>query len=109
MEHRMEHVKSNVPRSLLCETALSWLRGAQTGGSMAPETNTTPKRLKILGNDEIEALYGRPRFTPEERVHYFSLSERETAALAQFHTTKSRLYYILQLGYFKARHLFFCL
>ncbi len=107
MEHRMEHVKSNVPRSLLCETALSWLRGAQTGGSMAPETNTTPKRLKILGNDEIEALYGRPRFTPEERVHYFSLSERETAALAQFHTTKSRLYYILQLGYFKARHLFF--
>ena len=74
---------------------------------MTQGTNTTHKRLKILGDDEIEALYGRPRFTPEERVHYFSLSPREKAALEQFHTIKSRLYYILQLGYFKARHLFF--
>jgi hypothetical protein len=74
---------------------------------MTPETNTTPKRLKILGDDEIEALYGQPRFTPEERIHYFSLSPTEKAGLEQFHTPKSRLYYILQLGYFKARHLFF--
>jgi hypothetical protein len=26
--------------------------------------STTPKRLRILGEEEIEALYGRPCFTP---------------------------------------------
>ena len=28
--------------------------------------NTTQKRLRILRDDEIDALYGRPLFTPEE-------------------------------------------
>ncbi len=34
-------------------------------------TNTTQKRLRILGDDEIQALYGRPRFTDDERLEYF--------------------------------------
>jgi hypothetical protein len=41
---------------------------------MQPETNATQKRMKILGDDEIEALYGRPHFTPAEQRQYFSLS-----------------------------------
>ena len=32
-------------------------------------TDTTSKRLWILGDDEIEAIYARPRFTQEERIH----------------------------------------
>lgn len=68
---------------------------------------TTEKRLCILGEDEIEALYGRPRFTHDERIQYFSLSPTEEAALEELHSLKSRLCFILQLGYFKARHLFF--
>jgi hypothetical protein len=36
--------------------------------------STTPKRLRILGEEEIEALYGRPRFTSEERQEYFNVS-----------------------------------
>jgi hypothetical protein len=32
------------------------------------------KRLIILSRDEIEALYGLPRFTQEERGEYFSLT-----------------------------------
>jgi TnpA family transposase len=75
---------------------------------MQPATeSTTPKRLKILGADEIEAIYGRPRFTPEERIEYFSLAPTEKAAMEQMHSIKSRLYYLLQLGYFKARQRFF--
>ena len=70
-------------------------------------TNTTQKRLRILGDDEIEAIYGLPRFTPEERMEYFSLSPAEKGMLEQLHSIKSRIYCILQLGYFKARHLFF--
>jgi hypothetical protein len=31
---------------------------------------TIQERLRILGNDEIEALYGRPRFTHEERMEF---------------------------------------
>jgi hypothetical protein len=69
--------------------------------------NTTPKRLRILGDDEVEALYGRPRFTDDERLEYFALSATEKAILEQFHATTSRIYCILQLGYFKARHRFF--
>jgi len=66
-----------------------------------------PKRLTILGADEIEALYGLPRFTPEERREYFALSPTDLAALAPLHSLNSRLYAILQLGYFRACHHFF--
>lgn len=69
--------------------------------------NTTGKRLKILGDTEIEALYERPHFTDDERIEYFALSPIEKATLEQLHSIKSRIYFILQLGYFKSRHMFF--
>lgn len=65
------------------------------------------KRLIILSSAEIDALYGRPRFTQEERIEYFALSDSEKAALSQLHSFKSRVFLILQLGYFKARCMFF--
>src|SRR5215470_4122502 len=68
---------------------------------------TTPKRLRILGDEEIEALYGRPRFTPDERQEYFAFAPPELAALEQFRSHPSRLYCMVQLGYFKARQQFF--
>jgi len=69
--------------------------------------DTTQRRLRILGDDEIKAIYGTPHFTPEERTEYFSLSPVELAGFEQLHSIKSRIYYILQLGYFKARRMFF--
>ncbi len=74
---------------------------------MKQEPTTTQKRLRILGDDEIEAIYGRPRFTPEERIQYFTLSQPEKALLQQLRSAKSQTYFVLQLGYFKAKHLFF--
>jgi hypothetical protein len=65
------------------------------------------RRLNILGEDEIDALYGRPRFTPDEREHYFALSPVEREALQEFRSVKSQAYFVLQLGYFKAKALFF--
>ncbi len=70
-------------------------------------TNTAQKRLRILGEDEVKDLYERPRFTHEDRIQYFSLSPSEKAALDQLHSIKSRIYFILQSAYFKARHMFF--
>jgi hypothetical protein len=65
------------------------------------------KRLKILEADEIEAVYGLPVFDDEDRAFYFSLSPPEKALMSQLHGMKSSIYYILQLGYFKARQQFF--
>ncbi len=64
-------------------------------------------RIRILGEDEIEALYGRPHFTQEERVQYFTLSQIEIDLLVELRSVRSQTYFILQLGYFKAQHLFF--
>src|SRR5882672_11260880 len=69
--------------------------------------HTTGVRLKILGDDEIEALYGRPHFADDERLENFVLAPTEKAALEQLHSIKSRIYCILQLGYFKSHHMFF--
>jgi TnpA family transposase len=81
--------------------------GGSAEDGMAGNTENPGKRLIVLEADEVEALYGRPRFTHEERVQYFALSPKERAVLDQLHSKKSRLYFILQLGYFKARRMFF--
>ena len=41
------------------------------------EASSTPKRLWILDDEEIEALYGRPCFTADDRAHYFTLTQPE--------------------------------
>jgi hypothetical protein len=82
--------------------------GSRKRGSMNVQAiNTTQKRLRILGDDEIEALYGRPRFTHDERLEYFSLSQPEKEVLQDLRSVKSQAYFVLQLGYFKAKQLFF--
>ena len=66
-------------------------------------------RITILEDAEIEELYGRPRFTYDERVHYFALTPEERA-VADGHynySLASRVLFILQAGYFKAKTLFF--
>ncbi|MGH2536125.1 MAG: Tn3 family transposase [Candidatus Promineifilaceae bacterium] len=75
---------------------------------MEKETeNIAPRRLQILGEEEVASIYERPLFTHEERALYFSLTAPEKQSLEQFHTFSSRIFYILQLGYFKARQQFF--
>lgn len=74
---------------------------------MTDELTTTSKRLRILEPEEIESLYGLPNFTDDDRIAYFNLTPNEKAALQQLRTRKSRLYFVLQLGYFKARYQFF--
>ncbi|MBU3158380.1 Tn3 family transposase [Clostridium frigoris] len=71
------------------------------------QNNTEQKRLRILGENELESIYGRPCFTYEDRYDYFSLSKPEKDLLEVLRSTKSRAYFILQLGYFKAKRLFF--
>jgi TnpA family transposase len=72
-----------------------------------PAAGRKQKRLKILESDEIETVYGLPVFDDEDRAFYFALSPPERAILSRLHGPKSSIYYILQLGYFKARRQFF--
>ena len=65
------------------------------------------RRLRILTPSEIKALYERPTFTQDERHEYFLLTAAEEEVLDQLRTTRSKLYFILQLGYFKAKYRFF--
>jgi hypothetical protein len=61
----------------------------------------TSKRLTILTADEIDALYARPIFTPEERLEYFELTPPEQVSLSQLRTPTIQIYFILQLAILK--------
>ena len=65
------------------------------------------KRIDLLSASEIEDLYLRPKFNDEERQLYFALDEKESVAAAYYSNERTRLYFILQLGYFKAKQQFF--
>jgi hypothetical protein len=67
----------------------------------------TGKRLKILSKNEIQELYGLPNFTYEDRINYFSLNLLEKKELDELRSVRSKIYFILQLGYFKAKKMFF--
>ena len=71
------------------------------------QSNIENKRLRILGDEEVENIYGRPCFTYEDRCNYFSLSHPEKELLQSLRSVKSKAYFILQLGYFKAKYQFY--
>jgi TnpA family transposase len=67
---------------------------------------TPDKRIKILSPTEIYTYFSQPKFTGTERSHYFAMSDNE---LQRCHSLapKNRWYFILLLGYFKARNQFY--
>ncbi|OYE01953.1 Tn3 family transposase [Nostoc sp. 'Peltigera membranacea cyanobiont' 232] len=71
------------------------------------EVTRKEKRLKILATDEIESIYNRPYFTQAEQIEYFTLSQLDLEIVEGFGSIKSQVYFIIQLGYFRAKHLFF--
>ena len=65
------------------------------------------RRLSILTAQEIDDLYGLPRFTGDDRCLYFDLSASEHESVNAVHTTSAAVHLVLQLGYFKAKRQFF--
>ena len=69
------------------------------------------KRLQILHKDEVSALFDVPQFNLAEKNHFFELPKTILDGLKINRTNSknvsSKLYFILQYGYFKARHQFF--
>src|SRR5665648_298884 len=64
-------------------------------------------RIKILEDHEIDELYGLPRFYPDDRTYYFSLTQAERDISNSYRTLENRVLFILQVGYFKAKTMFF--
>lgn len=61
------------------------------------------KQLRILSQKEIEEIYGQPQFAQVDRQYFFSLAPEEEEATTSLHSVKSRVFFILQLGYFRNR------
>ena len=64
-------------------------------------------RIRLLPKVEIEDLYARPDFNDYERTCYFTLNIDEIKYVHHYENIKTKLYFILQLGYFKAKQQFF--
>jgi TnpA family transposase len=64
-------------------------------------------RLQILSPEEYELLWGLPHFSEAERGLFFTLNQREGQTLGRLRTPRTKLHFLLQLGYFRARQRFF--
>src|SRR4029077_3467179 len=92
------------PAKTTMMSVLSLFRAASTVPKNPPPWPASPNRSP---GAEIEELYGRPRFTHDERVHYFALTPEGRAVADGHYSLASRVLFILQAGYFKAKTLFF--
>ncbi len=64
-------------------------------------------RLQILSPEEYELLWGFPRFTQSDRDLFFTLTAPEREALGQCRSIRTKIHFLLHLGYFRARQRFF--
>lgn len=65
------------------------------------------KRLSVLSDLEEFAFYGFPDFDDEQRLNYFAFSPEEWEVILTATSMEAQVYACLQMGYFKAKHLFF--
>ena len=65
------------------------------------------KLLTVLLEAEQYALYGLPDFDDAQRLEYLALSETDLALANSRPGFHAQIYCVLQIGYFKAKHIFF--
>ena len=64
-------------------------------------------RIALLSNAEIDELYSLPIFNEKDRDIFFALSNSDYKLLDEYRTQKLKIYFILQLGYFRATQQFY--
>jgi len=65
--------------------------------------NINEKKLTILSNAEVKALYSIPSFNRLQQQQFFELNKKEQKILYNFESVSSAVYFVLMLGYFKAK------
>lgn len=68
---------------------------------------TKNKLLSILSDAEQEALYGLPDFDDAQRLEFLAMDESELTLACSRRGLHAQMYCIIQIAYFKAKHLFF--
>jgi hypothetical protein len=63
--------------------------------------------VSILSDDEIEDLYGIPKFAEEDRRDFFALDQEDKKYVRRLRDAAARVNYVLQLGYFRDSQNFF--
>lgn len=69
-----------------------------------PATN---KQLTILSESEKAALYDIPDFNYEQRLEFFTLTDKELQLALVRPSLSARIHCVLQIGYFKAVKMFY--
>lgn len=62
---------------------------------------TDSRRLSILTTQEIDDLFGLPRFTENDRRFFFDLNPAERDLVDSVYTISVAVHLILQIGHFK--------
>lgn len=65
------------------------------------------KRLTVLSEEERLAMYGIPDFTKEQQKEYFTFTKNELDLIFSRANISAQIYCALQMGYFKAKQIFF--
>lgn len=65
------------------------------------------ERLTILSEAELSALYDLPDFDEEQRLEFLTLTNEEQALAFGRPHLPAKIYCMLQIGYFKAKKMFF--
>ena len=90
-----------------CQTIKNWSKCSATCYEKFDYLMTSAKRIRILSKIEHQDLYGVPVFDQNERLFFFQISLNEKITMECFKSIESRIYFLLQLGYFKAKSMFF--
>jgi TnpA family transposase len=69
--------------------------------------NKKSERLTVLSELEEFAFYGFPDFDHEQRLTYFQFNDQEWESISKCPSLHIQVYCALQIGYFKAKNLFF--
>lgn len=64
-------------------------------------------QLYILSQKEIQQIYSLPKLNAQQRAIYFKFSLLEQEAFLKYRTPITRIYFILQLAYFRFKQQFF--
>ncbi len=65
------------------------------------------ERLTILSAAEQAALYEIPDFDDAQRLNYLNLTVEEQVLMRSRSNLATQVHCAIQIGYFKAKHLFF--
>lgn len=67
----------------------------------------TKDRINLLSDAKINELYNIPNFTEQDIKLFFNLSNDDHAHLNKYRTLRNHIYFIIQLGYFRATQQFY--